>query len=459
MRLSRVLTSAALAASLLLAACGPKPTDSGGTASPAATGTPGAAAPAGGPDAYAEKAVDGEFIKIGAYLPITGDSATFGEGTRTGMELAVEKINNSGGVLGKKLRIIYEDTQGKTDQAAQGAQKLINQDNVLFVLGEVISSNSLAVAPICQEAKVPMISPSSTNPKVTQVGDYIFRVCFTDDFQGEVIARFAADDLKKTKAALLIDQSSDYSRGLSDAFKRTFQEKGGSIVAEEFYTQGDSDFASVLNKLKSSSPDVLVVPGYYKEVGLIANQAKQQGLDVPMLGGDGWDSPALTELGGAAINGSYFSTHYDSQSKDPMVVEFVEAFKKRTGNEPDSLSAMGYDAVMVMADAMKRAGKLDRQAMRDALAQTRDYPGLTGSITINADRDADKAAVIQEVRDGKLVPVARIAPEGAAGSPATQAPQSPAADQTPATDAPAADQSPAAEESPAMDETPAGVGH
>lgn len=453
MRISRALTSAALAVSLLLSACGPKPADGPGGTPPSPAGSPtGAAAPAGGPDAYAEKSVDGEFIKIGAYLPITGDSATFGQGTKTGMDLAVEKINAGGGVLGKKLKIIYEDTQGKTDQAAQAAQKLINQDNVLFVLGEVISSNSLAVAPICQEAKVPMISPSSTNPKVTQVGDYIFRVCFTDDFQGEVIARFAAEELKKSKAALLIDQSSDYSKGLSDAFKRTFQAKGGTIVAEEYYTQGDSDFASVLNKLKGSSPDVLVVPGYYKDVGLIASQAKQQGLDVPMLGGDGWDSPSLTELGGAAINGSYFSTHYDSQSKEPMVVEFVAAFKKVAGNEPDSLSAMGYDAVMVMADAMKRAGKLDRQAMRDALASTKDFPGLTGSITINANRDADKAAVIQEIRDGKLVPVARIAPEGA-GAPA---PASPAAEGSPAADAsPAADEAPAADASPAADESPA----
>lgn len=403
MRILRAFPVLFLAAILALPACGPRP---GGEAGGAAS--PGTAA------GDSQAAIEGDTVKIGAYLPITGDAATFGEGTRTGMELAVARVNGEGGVLGKKIRILYEDTGGKTDQAAQSAQKLINQDKVLVLLGEVMSSNSLAVAPICQKAGVPMISPSSTNPRVTQVGDMIFRVCFTDEFQGEVIARFAAENLSARKAALLVDQSSDYSKGLAESFRETFTTRGGQVVAEEYYTQGDTDFSSVLNRLKGSTPDVLVVPGYYKEVGMIANQARQQGLDVPMLGGDGWDSPELTALGGAAIEGSYFSTHYNAQSPDPQVVAFVKAFREKAGEDPDSLSAMGYDAVLVMADAIKRAGSFDRKAIRDALAQTRGFPGLTGSITIDENRDAAKPAVILQVKDGKLVPVATVEPEGAA---------------------------------------------
>ncbi|MBI3928368.1 MAG: ABC transporter substrate-binding protein [Armatimonadetes bacterium] len=406
---------------------GPARTDrGGGTPAPASIGDPNAK------DAYAEAAADGDEIKIGVYLPMTGGQATFGEGTSTGMRLAADKINAGGGVLGKKLKLIVEDTQGKPDQAAQAASKLINQDNVLVVLGEVISSNSLAVAPICQQSSVPMISPSSTNPEVTRKGDFIFRVCFLDDFQGEVMARFAAEQLKLKKAALLVDQSSDYSKGLAEFFTAAFKARGGQVTTTEFYTQGDKDFTSVLNKIKSTSPEILVVPGYYTEVGLVANQARQQGLNVPLLGGDGWDSPKLTELGGKALEGSYYSTHYDVNAAEGPVAEFVTAFKAKSGGtNPDSLAALGYDAVMLMADAVNRAGKLNRWAIRDAIAATRDFPGITGKISINAERNADKSAVILQVKDGQLVYVTTIAPQTAAESPASVGGESPTPGESP----------------------------
>lgn len=388
----------ALLAALLLAACGPRPTDVGSGATP--TGV-----------ASAPPAPPGEVLEIGACLPLTGHAASFGEGARTGMELAVERINASGGVLGRKLHLLAEDTQGRPDQAAQAARKLVEGEGVLCILGEVSSANSLAVASVCQEAQVPMISPSSTLPGVTQVGTSIFRVCFTDEFQGEALARFAAGDLERTRAALLVDSSSDYSRGVAEAFKRAFATSGGSIVAEESYSQGDADFANALGKLATADPDVLVVPGYYKEAASIAAQAKQQGLDVPLLGGDGWDSPELLGLGGEGLEGSYFATHYDPQAKDPQVAEFVAAFRERAGGPPDFVAALGYDAVGVLADALRRGGRPDRQALRDALAATRDYPGVTGNITLQPDRDADKAAVVLQVRDGERVQVARLAPE------------------------------------------------
>lgn len=369
-------------------------------------------------DDYAEKAVDGDDLKIGVYLSITGASATFGEGSRAGMEIAADEINKNGGVLGgKKLKLIVEDDEGKPDKAAAAGQKLITQDNVLVVLGEVISSNSLAVAPICQKNSVPMISPSSTNVKVTQVGDFIFRVCFLDDFQGQVMARYAIDNLHAKTAALMIEKSSDYSVGLADSFKKTFEAKGGKIVATESFTNADTDFSSVLTKIKESNPEVIFLPSYYNSVGLIVSQARQQGITVPFLGGDGWESPKLIELGGKSLEGCAFSTHFNVNEQQGKVADFVKAYKAKTGNLPDGLSALGYDDVMLMADAINRAGKLNRWAIRDAIAGTKGFEGVTGTITINKDRNPDKPATIMQIKGGQLEFVTQMEPEGAAATP------------------------------------------
>ncbi len=349
-------------------------------------------------------------IVIGEYGSLTGNTATFGQSTKNGSEMAFEEINKAGGVLGKPVKLIVEDDQSKPEEAATAVTKLINQNAVQAVLGEVASSRSLAAAPICQGAKVPMVTPSSTNPKVTQVGDYIFRVCFTDVQQGEADAKFAAKSLKLKRAALLYDVRNDYSVGLRLVFAQKFKEYGGEIVAEQSYSEGDSDFRAQLTQLKSANPEIIYVPGYYTEVGTIARQSRDLGISAPLLGGDGWDSPRLWEIGGKALNGCYFSNHYSVDDPSPAVQKFVAAYKAKYGATPDALAALGYDAARILADAMKRANSADGPKVRDALAQTKDFAGVTGSITIDKDRNAVKPVVMLKVQDGKFVFQERIEP-------------------------------------------------
>lgn len=349
-------------------------------------------------------------IKVGAYFSLTGDIATFGQSSVNAIRLAVDEINKTGGILDKKLDLIIEDTQSKQDGAASAVQKLISQDNVDVILGEVASSNSLSAAPICQKSQVPMITPSSTNPAVTQTGDYIFRVCFIDPFQGYVMAKFASEKLKLKKAAMLVDKSCDYCKGLAQYFKDTFTKVGGEIITEEAYFQKDTDFKGQLTNIKGKKPQLLFIPGYYTEVGLIAKQARQLGINVPLLGGDGWDSPKLLEIGGKDIEGGYFSNHYSVEANTPKIKAFVEAYEKKYGSVPDSLAALAYDAVYVMADAYKRAGAIEKKALRDALAQTKDFDGVTGRITINNERNADKSAVVLQIKGGKYTYLTTIEP-------------------------------------------------
>lgn len=349
-------------------------------------------------------------IAIGEYGSLTGNTATFGVSTRNGSEMAFEEINNSGGLLGKKIKLIVEDDESKPEEAATAVTKLINQNNVVAVLGEVASSRSLAAAPICQAAKIPMVTPSSTNPKVTQVGDFIFRVCFTDIQQGEADAKFAAKSLKLKKAALLYDVRNDYSVGLRLVFAQKFKEYGGEIVGEQSYSEGDSDFRAQLTQLKSANPEIIYVPGYYTEVGTIARQARDLGLTVPLLGGDGWDSPRLWEIGGKALNGCYFSNHYSVDDPAPAVQKFVSTYKAKYGAAPDALAALGYDAAKILAEAIKGAGSTDGQKLRDALAQTKNFAGVTGTITIDKDRNAIKPVVMLKIVDGKFVFQEKIEP-------------------------------------------------
>jgi branched-chain amino acid transport system substrate-binding protein len=249
-----------------------------------------------------------------------------------------------------------------------------------------------------------MISPSSTNPKVTQIGDYIFRVCFIDPFQGEVMAKFAFNSLKAKKAAILFDSNSDYSKGLIQFFKAAFTKLGGTIVIEKAYAQRDRDFTGQLTAIRDTTPDVIYVPGYYQEVGVIAKQTKQLGIKAPLLGGDGWDSPQLWDLGGDALNGNYISNHYSVDDPTPVIQDFVKRYKaKYNGIAPDAIAALGYDATMVMADAIKRAGGTECVALRDAIAQTANYKGITGVITLNSERNAVKPAVVLELKDKKFV--------------------------------------------------------
>ena len=345
----------------------------------------------------------GGTIKIGEYASLTGGTATFGISSHEGTLLAIEEINAAGGVLGKKLELLTEDTLSKAGEPATVVNKLITRDGVVAVLGEVASSRSLEAAPICQQNNIPMISPSSTNPDVTKTGDYIFRVCFIDSFQGTVMANFATKTLKAKRVAVLTDVKSDYSKGLAKFFKEKFRANGGEISVELDFNTGDKDFKAQLTAIKAANPDGVFVPGYYTECALISVQAKQLGLTVPLFGGDGWESSVLFEIGGDAVNGNYLSTHYSPEVGSELSKHFVEAYKKRwNGKTPDALAACGYDSALVLADALKRAGTTDGPKLRDAIASTKDFQAVTGKITINESRDATKSAVILEVEGGKF---------------------------------------------------------
>lgn len=354
-------------------------------------------------------------IKVGVYVDLTGQTSSYGQSTKNGIQLAVDEINAAGGVNGRKMTLVIEDDQGRTEQAKTVVEKLINQDKVVAVLGEVASSNTLAAAPVAQGAKIPMITPSSTNPRVTQAGDYIFRVCFLDDFQGSSMAKFAANNLNGKTAAILGDVNSDYSKGLTEFFEKEFTKLGGRVLAKEAYTQTDPDFKAQLTKIRNLNPDVIYVPGYYGQVGIIVKQARELGMTMPMLGGDGWDSPELWNLGGDALKNTFITNHYSADDPNPVIQTFVKTYKAKFNNvAPDSLAALAYDSAKVLADAIKRAGGTDSVKLRDAINATKDFAGVTGSISINAERNAVKPAVVLELMPGtkQLLPKDKIYPEG-----------------------------------------------
>jgi len=356
-------------------------------------------------------AAGGDVIKVGEFASLTGSEATFGQSSHKGTALAIDDLNAAGGVLGKKIQLLTEDDQSQAGQPATVVRKLISSDGVVAILGEVASSKSLEAAPICEENKIPMISPSSTNPKVTETGDYIFRVCFIDPFQGTVMANFARKTLKLQNVAVLTDVKSDYSLGLAKFFKQSFIADGGKIVTEQNYSGGDKDFNAQLTSIKAANPDGIFVPGYYTEVGLIVLQARQQGITVPVFGGDGWESSSLVPIGGKAMEGCYFSTHYSPQDTSPAVQNFVKEYRAKFDNEtPDAMAALGYDSAMILADAMKRAGAADEAKVRDALAATKDFAGVTGKITIDTDRNASKPAVILTITNGQFQYIQTVSP-------------------------------------------------
>ena len=328
-------------------------------------------------------------IKIGEFASLTGKEAAFGQSSHKGTLLAIEEINAAGGVLGKKLELVTEDNQSKAGESATIVKKLIARDKVVAILGEVASSRSLEAAPICQDAKIPQISPSSTNPSVTATGDYIFRVCFIDPFQGVVMAKFAKDTLKIRKVAVLTSVSSAYSVGLAKYFKERFAADGGTVAIEQQYSEGDKDFKAQLTAIKAAGIEGIFVPGYYTEAALVCKQAKDLGLSVPIFGGDGWEAPQLLEIGGAAVEGAYYSTHYSPENQTPAVSAFLAKFSQRWNKEtPDAMAALGYDSAMVLIDAIKRAGTTEGPKLRDALAATKNYLGITGNTTLDDQRNA-----------------------------------------------------------------------
>lgn len=344
----------------------------------------------------------GDEIVVGEYGSLTGGTATFGISSDEGIRLAVDEVNLKGGVLGKKIRLVVEDDQSKPEEAKTAVLKLLKQDGVVALLGEVASSRSLAAAPEAQKAKVPMISPASTNPKVTEVGDFIFRVCFIDPFQGSAMAHFARHTLKVERAAILTDIRNEYSVGLARFFKDTFAKEGGVVVQEESYSEGDIEFRAQLTSIRGTKPQAIFIPGYYTEVGLIARQTRDLGLDQILLGGDGWDSPQTTSIGGEAISGAYFSTHYAADDPDPKVQGFIAKYKKSYNKTPDAMAVLGYDAATILVDAIGRAGSIEGPKIRDALAQTRNFPGVSGTITIDENRNAKKSLVVLKISGGQF---------------------------------------------------------
>lgn len=340
-------------------------------------------------------------IVIGEFLPMTGDLATYGQDAHAGVAMAVDEVNQSGGFLGKKVKVVTEDDQSKPEEARTAALKLIQRHGAAVLIGEMASGNTLAAAPEIQRRRIPMVSPAATNPKVTEVGDYIFRACFTDPYQGEQMARFAITQLQLKKIAILKDVKSDYSIGLAQVFADTVKKLGGEIVAEEAYSAGDVEFRSQLTTLKAKDPQALFIPGYYTEAGLIARQARELGITAPLLGGDGWDSPKTIEIGGKGVNNSYFSAAFSVDDPDFTVRQFVDRFKQRYGRVPSGMAVMGYEAGRMVLDAIKRAGSIDPVKIRDALASTRDFVSVTGKMTVGPDRNVRKRLVVTHITDGR----------------------------------------------------------
>src|SRR5215207_5140684 len=369
----------------------------------------------------------GDKVRVGVFMSLTGSTANFGISSTNGIKLASNKENAAGGINGKQIEVLVQDDRTDASEAATIVTKFVTQDQVHAILGEVASSRSIAAAPIAQNAKIPMLTPSSTNPEVTKKGDFIFRSCFIDPVQGAAIAQFAAKSLNAKTAAIMVDRKNDYSTGLEKVINETFTKMGGKIVGVQSYQEGDQDFNAQLTSLKGFNPEVIFVPGYYNDVGLIAKQARDKGITVPLIGGDGWDSTQLYAIGGTALNGSYFTNHYSPYDTDPKVQKFVNDYKTRYNTVPDALAATAYDAAKIMFDAIKRSSSLDGPAIRDALAATKDFPGVTGNVTFNENRDAVKPIVMIEIKDGGTYAVReRVNVEGAA-LPATSSNTAPGA--------------------------------
>lgn len=345
---------------------------------------------------------DAEPLRVGVYMDLSGHTSSFGESSVKGIRMAAEEINEGGGIGGRRVTLFVEDDTGSPDEAVRAVRRLIEK-KVHAILGEVVSSNSLAGGYVAQVAGVPMVATASTNPRVTQLGDYIFRTCFIDPAQGEALARFAFESLKARRAAVLADINSDYSKGIAETFRATFGGLGGVIAVEQTYAQTDSDFRAQLLAVRRARPDVILVPGYYGQAGPIARQARRLGLRQPLLGGDGWDAPRLWQLGGAALNGSYMSNHYSTEDPAPANQKFIADYRKRYGRGPDAIAALAYDSLRVLADAAGRAGTADRASLRDAIARTRNFRGVTGTISLDADRNAIKPVYIFELREGKFI--------------------------------------------------------
>jgi len=345
-------------------------------------------------------------IRIGINYELSGQVATYGQSSVEGIELAIEEINKAGGINGKKIIPVKYDTKSEPAEATTLATRLMTRDKVVLILGPATSGSFKAQIPVAEKNKIPVLSGSATADDVTVdasgVKEYAFRICFTDSYQGTAMANYALSKLSAKKAVIIMDSSSDYGKGLAKNFRETFEAGGGTIVAEEAYVSKDTDLNAILTKIKGQDFDVIFIPGYYEEAGLIIKQARTLGIEVPILGADGFDSPKLLELAGAeALNKVYYSNHYSSLDKDPKVTEFIENFKAKYNKEPDAFNALGYDLAKFAADAISRAESLSGEAIKKAIEETENFEGVTGTFSIDENHNPVKSVVVIELKDGK----------------------------------------------------------
>ena len=369
---------------------------------------------AGGADSNGNE--ESETIKIGVNLELSGPVASYGSSEADGIELAVEEINEAGGIDGKEIVLEKVDNKSDNAEATSAAIKLIDQDKVVAIIGAATSGATVAQAEIANSNKTPLISPSGTSPGVTvqddgTVNEFVFRTSFIDPFQGTVAANFAANDLNVKNVAIYADNASDYSKGLAASFKKDFEAAGGTIVREESYIAKDSDFRSTLTRIKSAEPEFIFIPGYYEEVGLIVKQAREMGITVPLMGADGWDSPVLLDLAGAdALNNTFTTNHYSAEDPDGKIQNFNDKFEEKYGKLPDSFNALGYDTVYLLADAIERAGSSDSVKIKEALESTKDLELVTGLYTVDENHHPVKSATILEYVDGETVFKTKVNP-------------------------------------------------
>lgn len=349
-------------------------------------------------------------LKIGMIYELTGNTASYGTSAANGAKLAFKEINAAGGVLGKQIQLVTADNKGEPSESANAMSKVISQNKVVAITGFTVSSCGIAASAVAEANKIPFVAAATVNPRVTvdertgKVKEYTFRACFIDSFQGTVGANFALNGLKAKRTAVMTDTSSDYSKGLADVFKSTYTKAGGNIVAEEFYLQKDQDYKPILTKIKAQNPDLIYIPGYYEDVGKIIKQARELGMNMPVLGGDAWDSPVLVEMGGAqALNNTFFTNFYSIEDKNPVSNAFVESYRKEYGKTPDSMAAMGYDAAKLLVDGIKRANSTEAGKIKDALSATKKFSSVSGEMSLNENHDAVRGVVIIELKDGKQV--------------------------------------------------------
>ncbi|MZP31434.1 ABC transporter substrate-binding protein [Heliobacterium undosum] len=356
-------------------------------------------------------------IIIGGNYELSGGNATYGAAAVNGIKLYIDDLNEKGGVLGKKVKFVSLDNKSEAGEASNVAARLINQEKAVAILGGAASSSTVGFVKLANDKKTPVISSSAVAAEVTvdetgKTRDYVFRACFTAPFQGEVMAQYALDSLKLKKAAILVDNQSPYSKGSGKAFKDYFVKNGGQVVAEEGYVTGDKDFRSVLTRIKGVDAELIYVPGYYEEAGFIVKQARELGMTLPVLGGDGWDSPTLAKIAGAEnLNNTFFSTHYSEEEKSARVQDFIAAYKAKYGENPEALGALGYDAAAILVDAIKRANSTDPEKVREALIATKDLQAVTGTISFDAQHNPVKSAVVVEVKNGKFTFKDKITPK------------------------------------------------